>query len=60
MKVLNPRGTRCYPRSRVAAFIVWLLDRLPERIRRDVLGAYWSHADLAQMKERANTLRRLA
>lgn len=35
------QGERIYPRSWMACVVVWLLDRLPERIRKQVLDSYW-------------------
>jgi len=47
---------RIYPLSRVAAVIVWLLDRLPQSVRSDVLGSYWSHSDIEAVKRREREL----
>jgi len=41
---------RIYPRSWVACVVVWLLDRLPERIRKQVLDSYWTEADIELAK----------
>ena len=30
--------------------MVWLLDRLPERIRKQVLDSYWTEAELAKIR----------
>ncbi len=46
-------GERCYPRSRVASVIVWLLDRLPDSVRAQVLDSYWSPTDLELVRLRA-------
>jgi hypothetical protein len=33
--------------------IVWLLDRLPDSVRGQVLNSYWSPADMEQVRLRA-------
>lgn len=43
-------GKRIYPRNRVACVVVWLLDRLPSSVRREVLSSYWSQAELDTVK----------
>jgi hypothetical protein len=52
----NVKGERVYPSSKVAAIIVWLLDRLPENTRHQVLGSYWSHREIVAIDQRADEM----
>jgi hypothetical protein len=47
---------RIYPRNRVAAVMVWLLDRLPKTTRDAVLSAYWSPEEIETLNSKANDL----
>jgi hypothetical protein len=49
-------SNRIYPLSRAASVIVWLLDRLPQSVRSDVLGSYWSHSDIEAVERRRREL----
>ena len=40
------QGERIYPQSWVACVVVWLLDRLPQHLRKQVLDSYWTEADV--------------
>lgn len=52
----NIKGERVYPASKIATIIVWLLDRLPENTRDQVLGAYWSHREIVEIERRADEM----
>ncbi len=43
-------GERCYPKSIIACVIVYLLDRLPEKVLDQVLDSYWSPEDIERVK----------
>ena len=46
-------GKRIYPVSWLACVIVFLLDRLPDGIRKQVLESYWTDADIELLRIRA-------
>lgn len=47
----NRRATRWWP---LTAAIIWLLDRLPDAARHDVLDSFLSTAELAEMNRKAD------
>lgn len=49
-------GERVYPPGRLAAVVVWLLDRLPEAVRADVLHSYWSPMEISHIKKEADEM----
>ena len=52
----EPQSERIYPRSWIACVVVWLLDRLPQRFRTQVLDSYWTEADIELAKIKAEEL----
>jgi hypothetical protein len=52
----SAHGERCYPDSWRARVIVWLLDRVPERVRSEVLDSYWSPSDVERVRQNAERL----
>lgn len=48
------QGERVWPPSRVATAIVWLLDRLPDHLRHEILESFWSKSDIELIKIKAH------
>lgn len=49
-------GQRIYPNGWIACVAVWMLDLLPESVRREVLDSYWSPAAIADIDRKAKEL----
>jgi hypothetical protein len=56
---MGEQGERIYPQSWVACVMVWLLDRFPRSIQKQILESYWTEADIELAQIEAERLAEL-